>query len=158
MSVLVCNTSPLILLAKVGLLPLLPQLFDRVLVPGAVIAEIMAGPEGDPMAAALPNERWLERVDLTPGLSPLARWQLGAGEAEVIEYARLNGSLPVAIDDRAGRRAALALGLRLYGTLSIVAIAAKQGRIQSFDSAVAQLRASGLYVSDQVVNDVRRSL
>ena len=49
MSDLVCNASPLIVLAKADLLWLLPKLFDRIFVPEAVVAEIEAGPTDDPM-------------------------------------------------------------------------------------------------------------
>lgn len=44
MSPVVSNTSPLIVLAKAGLLELLPGLFSEVIVPTAVNDEIMAGP------------------------------------------------------------------------------------------------------------------
>ena len=47
MSRLVSNTSPLIVLARAGLLDLLPRLFSEVLIPAAVRAEILAGPDGD---------------------------------------------------------------------------------------------------------------
>ena len=60
MTVVVSDNSPLSLLACVGLVDLLPQLFARVLVPPAVVAE-MAHPKAPPevraFAAALPT--WL---------------------------------------------------------------------------------------------------
>jgi predicted nucleic acid-binding protein len=62
------------------------------------------------------------------------------------------------LDDRAGRRAAQALGLRVFGTLSLVALAAQQGHVASFDDAVAKLRSAGLYASDSVVEAVRWGL
>ncbi len=158
MSEAVCNASPLIVLAKSGLLHILPKLFDRVFLPQAVAEEIAAGPFDDPMRLALPRSPWLETVSLTPPISPMSTWQLGKGEAEVIEYARLHGNLPVLLDDRAARRAAAALELKVYGTLALTAMAAKLGYLESFASAVATLKTAGLYVSDQVLNAVQEKL
>ena len=42
----VANSSPVIVLAKVGHLTLLQQLADEVVLPDAVVAEILAGPRG----------------------------------------------------------------------------------------------------------------
>lgn len=54
----VCNTSPLINLAGVGLLDLLPALYGTILIPGAVHREYMAGVRsGDP---ALEDLEWIE--------------------------------------------------------------------------------------------------
>jgi predicted nucleic acid-binding protein len=146
MSAVVCNASPLIVLAKAGLLGLLPQLFDPVSLPGAVEAEIARGPNDDPMRCSLPTAAWLRRVRLDPPLSPLAAWQLGAGEAEVLEYARLHPGYGVILDDRAARRAAYGLGLTVHGTLSVLAVARKRGVIASFRQAADAVTCVGLYV------------
>jgi predicted nucleic acid-binding protein len=46
----VVNASPLILLAKVGRLDLLPTLANQLVVPASVMAEVQAGPAADPLA------------------------------------------------------------------------------------------------------------
>ena len=158
MSGIVSNASPLIVLAKADLLALLPKLFTEVAIPQAVRDEIMAGPESDPMRRSLPDCSWLRVVKLDPPLSPLAAMQLGRGEAEVIECAQRNTGWAVLLDDRAGRRAARALGLRVFGTLSVVAVASQEGHIESFDTAAKRLRSAGLYASDQLLQEVRQRL
>ena len=77
---IVSNTSPLIVLAKAGLLELLPELFSEVVIPQAVRDEIESGPANDPMRVALPNCNWLNVVTPDPPLSPLAAMQLGRGD------------------------------------------------------------------------------
>jgi predicted nucleic acid-binding protein len=146
MSAVVCNASPLIVLAKAGLLGLLPQLFDPVCLPAAVEAEIARGPADDPMRGGLSAATWLRRVRLDPPLSPLAAWQLGAGEAEVLEYARLHPDHGVILDDRAARRAAHGLRLTVHGTLSVLAVARHRGLIPSFRQAADAVTRVGLYV------------
>lgn len=158
MSAAVSNASPLILLAKADLLRLLPLLFSEVLVPQAVRDEILQGPPEDPMRKALPGCGWLQPVVLDPPLSPLSAWQLGRGEVEVIEYARLHPGVAVLLDDRVARRAAASLGLRMHGTLSVVAMGAAQGHVGSFSEAVKELKTAGLYASDAVVEEVAKCL
>lgn len=157
MTGVVSNTSPLIVLAKAGLLELLPKIFTTVTISKAVHAEILAGPNDDPMKGAMSGARWLKIVALDPPLSPLAAIQLGIGEAEAIELARRMSST-VLLDDRAGRRAARSLGLHVVGTLSVIALAIQGGHLRSFEDAVGRLRSVGLYLSDSVINAVRQNL
>jgi len=154
----VCNASPLIALAKAGLLDVFPLLFDPIYLPVAVEDEIARGPSGDPMRDCLSHTAWLRRVRLDPPLSPLASWQLGAGEAEVIEFARLHPDHGVVLDDRAARRAALGLGLMVYGTLSILALARKQKLILSFRQAAQSVENAGLYIQPSLVNSIAMEL
>jgi predicted nucleic acid-binding protein len=158
MNGVVSNASPLIVLAKADLLWILPRLFSSVLLPQAVRAEIEAGDSEDPMRKLLASCSWLVGVELVPPLSPLSVWQLGHGESEVIEYVRLHGDLLALLDDRVARRAAQTLGVKVHGTLSVVAMAVRGGHVPSFPAAVAQLKAAGLYVSDDLVVTVNKGL
>ncbi len=158
MTTVVSNASPLIVLAKAGLLRLLPTLFSQVFVPGAVLDEIQAGPPSDPMKMMLPSCSWLVAVRLEPAISPLSIWQMGRGEAEVIEYARLHGNLPVLLDDRVARRAAEAVALKVYGTLGLLAAAVKRGDVESFSKNMAALKTAGLDASDEVIQALKNSL
>jgi len=154
----VVNASPLIVLARSGLLDVLPRVFSNVALPAAVRAEIMAGPDDDPAKHLLPACAWLRDASVTPALSPLALWQLGAGEAEVLEFARLNPGHVAVLDDRAARRAAAALGVLVCGTLGVLALARRSGAIPSFPNAATAVRKAGLYIDDAVVKEIARSL
>jgi len=83
MKQVVCNASPLITLAKGGLLNVLPEQFGRIICPQAVVDEILAGPPEDVMRRVLPELSWLEHARLDPPVSPLAVWRLGRSESEV---------------------------------------------------------------------------
>lgn len=158
MSAVVCNASPLIVLAKAGLLDILPRLFDPIYLPAAVEAEIARGPADDPMRGFLPHATWLRRIRLDPPLSPLAGWQLGAGEAEVLEYARLHTDHGVILDDRAARRAAFGLGLQVHGTLSVLALARQCGLIPSFRQAADDVARAGLFLQPALVASIAKQL
>jgi predicted nucleic acid-binding protein len=142
----VLNASPLIVLARAGYLDLVPKLASSVVVPRAVATEVTAGPAEDPAVKFLAKPSWLTVIDLTPPLSPLAIWRLGQGESEVLEYARRTPGTTAILDDRAARRAALALQIPLSGTLGLLVAAVRNKLLPSLPDAIDAVRASGLYV------------
>ena len=158
MSKVVTNTSPLIVLAKARLLDLLPRMFEQVSAPQAVIDEINAGPEHDLMRQALPAQSWLSVVKLNPPLAAKAVDQLGAGEAEAIEFARRNKGWSLLVDDRAARRIAFRDGIPALGTLSVIAMAAELKLGPSFEVAARQLQKAGLFITEELIELVRQRL
>ena len=154
----VSDASPLIILAKAGLLDLLPSQFSRVSVPDAVVTEIQEGPEGDPMRTKIPDLAWLDHVTLEPPLPPMGYWQLGKGESEVIEYARLNPGMIALLDDRRARGIASALDIKVRGSLGIIVKAIKTEGTITWELAVNQLKQAGLFLDDHVVRQVGQDL
>ncbi len=151
---LVCNTSPLVALAKANMLTIMPKLAKEILVPQAVLNEIRAGPENDPCRKAVDELPWLSVIKLEPPVSVAAAVQLGSGEAEVIEHTRRNPDYTAVIDDKAARRAAKVLGVKLIGTLGLIALAVRIGLIPSFPDAVGRLRNAGFYVDETTVETI----
>jgi predicted nucleic acid-binding protein len=137
------NTSPLIFLSKGGFLNLLQTVSPEIIVPQAVASEIQAYGETDITAKALANTSWLEVIQ---------SWDLGAGESAVLTWGYVNSGTEVIIDDLAGRRCAEALGIPVRGTLGIVLTAKKRGLIPSARPILEQLRLSGMYLSEKVIN------
>lgn len=147
----VANASPLILLGKIDRLDLLEGLADEVLVPRAVTAEIGAKPDGSGILRAIaksPNFVVVE--DRVVGPEVLS-WDLGPGETQVIAQALNRATDRVVLDDREARRCAMAMGLRLIGTLGIVGRAKLAGSIQRAAPVIARLREAGLYARDELV-------
>ena len=146
----VCNASPIISLAKAGLIHVLHELFDHVVVTGAVIQEVEAGGESDPGCRAVSQLSWIEHVVLDPSPSRLSIITLGAGEAEAIEWALRYPDYIAILDDRAARRTAEALGVRCAGTLRVLYEASRQGLVDSFPKAVATVKDTGLYCDQRL--------
>lgn len=118
---------------------ILPRLFERVLVPEIVAAELSRPSTPAPVRAWLATApAWLERRANAPaaeGLPP----QLGAGERAAIGLAQAIGDALLLIDDRAGINAARARGVKSTGTLGVLAQAAQMGLIE-LEGALAKLR------------------
>jgi predicted nucleic acid-binding protein len=53
---------------------------------------------------------------------------------------------------RAGRRCATTLGIPIRGTLGLVLTAKQRGEISAARPVLEQLRLSGMYLSDRVMN------
>ncbi len=150
------NASPLILLGKTQNLDLLSSLADIIVVPRTVVREIGAKPDGMAILRALERNQACRIVDDETVPPEILSWDLGPGDTQVIANAQRHGAERVVIDDRAARRCAGAMGLKVIGTLGIVGRAKAAGKIERAAPLVERLRKSGLYASEELVQRLLR--
>jgi predicted nucleic acid-binding protein len=146
----VVNASPLIILGKVGRIGLLEELTDELVIPGGVAQEVDEGPEDDPArvwisAAGAPAVRHAE-----PLAPVVAAWDLGAGESAVLSWAHRHPDFEAILDDRAARNCAASLSILVRGTLGVILLAKKEGRVPLAAPVLQELRSAGLRISDTV--------
>lgn len=146
------NASPLILLTRVGQLSLLQLVNEEIVVPAAVATEIQQYGATDVTVEALAQTEWLVVVETPPVPEPIHSRNLGAGESAVLTWGYVHPNTKVIVDDLAARRCATALGIPVRGTLGLVLTAKQSGTIPFARPILEQLRQSGLYLSDQVMN------
>jgi predicted nucleic acid-binding protein len=146
----VANASPVIVLAKAGHLDLLKDLPDELLLPEAVVAEILAGPASDPARRALEGG-WGLRVAPERIPSELLEWGLGPGETAVLALARARAPCEAILDDAAARACAKAFGVPLIGTLGVVLRAKKRGQVAQAADVLKAVRAAGLHLDDRII-------
>ena len=121
----ISNTTPLISLAGVGLLDLLPAIYHEVWIPDIVHAEYQAGRAthaGSPDLDTLP---WLQVHLVAP--HPDVPTTLDAGEAATLALALHSSAQLVLLDEQRARREAVRLGLPIAGTLTILLEAKRRG-------------------------------
>jgi predicted nucleic acid-binding protein len=147
----VVNASPVIALAKADQLHLLPDLCRELLVPEAVVAEILAGPPSDPARQAL-QRGWGLAVAPQSIAPALLEWGLGTGETAVLAVAMERRPATAVLDDAAARTCAKALGIEVIGTLGVVLRAKRKALIPSAADVLKALRMAGLRLDDQVVH------
>lgn len=148
----VINASPLILLTKAGLLDLLQLLSQEVVVPAAVAMEIQQYGVRDVTSQAIAQTNWLVVVETPPVPELIQSWDLGPGESAVLTWGYVHPNTEVIVDDLAARRCAVALGIPVRGTLGLVLIAKQRGTIPAARPILEQLRDSGMYLSERVMN------
>lgn len=141
--VVVADTSPFIHLDRAGCLGVLPALFRVVRVPETVAAEIAAGRN---RGLVIPNVVSLSWVRIEADRDdPVVRLQPGldAGEIAALSIARAIAADLVLIDDRAGREAAIRLGMRFVGTAGVLVLAKRREVIPAVAPLLDALTASG---------------
>jgi predicted nucleic acid-binding protein len=144
--VVVADASPLIALERIGRLDLLKALFGEVLVPPAVAAEV---------APRLVLPPWiLERALQQPIAREVLGATLGPGESEAISLALEIHADRLIIDERAGRRVAEALGLRVTGVLGLLVQSKQAGLIPALRPLIEALSRVGFRADPDLVERV----
>lgn len=158
--IVISDTSPINYLLQIGLIDLLHNLFGRVIIPQAVYAELQH--KGAPKvvsdwASRLPD--WVEvqaASALEPGLN------LGAGEREAIALALSLKADALLLDERKGRREALARGVTVSGTLNVLEQASERGLVdlpKAFGALLqTSFRASTEIIQAMLQRDANRKL
>ena len=128
--IVVSDTSPVLNLARIGRLELLPLLYDEVLIPSAVYEELTASKHDLPPGIDVALASWLIVATATNHkLVQELRENLDPGEAEAIVLAIERHADLLLVDERRGRRTAVAAGLAVTGLLGLVAKAKRTGLI-----------------------------
>jgi predicted nucleic acid-binding protein len=146
----ISNTSPLFYLYRIDALEWLPRLFAAVSVPDAVAAELKEGQRKGYDVPDLGAYTWVH--GLNPRCMP-SEWltrDLGAGELAAIALALENPDHILLLDDRLARQVAQAAGLEVWGTLRIILEAKQQGITDRVDVWIDRLRASGMWISEDI--------
>jgi len=154
--IVVSDTSPLVALNHLRLLDLLAELFDEVLVPPAVKAELGAGSTvWQPLDLAgyvFVRVQAPQNAQRTAELAQV----LDPGESEAVALAVELGAT-ILIVEAEGRRVASRLGLRVTGTIAILLEAKRVGRLDSVKTAIDRLRSElRFFISRQLRQDALR--
>ncbi len=137
---IVIDTGPIVALSRAGVTGAIARMPIEFVAPMEIRTEIDRGP---PAGRERVDFTWVRFALRTSPLSPLALSSLDEGEAAVIQLA-LDERVPiVCIDERKGRRAALAVGLEVTGTLGILGRAKALGLIPAVRPPVEKMVAGG---------------
>ena len=147
---LITDSSPLIALAGVNRLDLLPRLYSRVIAPSAVITEILAGGQNTSGHDFLDRASWLEHwtLEQTTELISIA---LGLGETEVIQLAKQLPNSRLLLDDHRARRVAEDLDLEIIGSAGILVQARRKMLIREVVPILRIMKNNGYYIGDRVI-------
>lgn len=148
--IVVADTSPINYLVLIGRADILGRIYERVVVPKAVFAELSF--RGSPPVVRSWVEhppQWLETSDhSSPEDDSLS--YLDRGERDAIALAQHLGAERLIVDDAAARREAEARGIPVIGMLGVLAEAARRDLL-SLPEAVHSLRATSFYVSEDLL-------
>ena len=142
MQLVIADTSPVNYLILTGRIEILPQLFEKTILPAAVAAELASSRAPLPVRQWISNPpHWLEIRSIPSVEADAVLANIDSGERAAIQLAcALNADL-VLMDDRKGVYAAERKGLVVTGTLGVLDIAAERGLIE-FTAAVRELETT----------------
>lgn len=145
----VCDTSPLILLAKIGRLELLFRLYEQVAIPVSVLDEVRVRSTDETTGIeALVENQAVEIERGSPEVLQSVPADLGAGERAAIAVAIETGADLVIPDDRAGRRVARERDLSVTGTIGILIEARARDMISSVRRELDRLIEAGMWIDE----------
>ncbi len=152
MRFVVSDTGPLQYLLLIDCITVLPQLFERVMIPMAVRNEMLASRTPEVLRQWILNAPdWLD-IKQNPAPDPnLSLARLDEGERSVVQLALSVKASLVLMDDRAGVFAAEQKGLLVTGTLGILDLAANYGLLD-IEASIQRLTATNFRYSQVLID------
>jgi predicted nucleic acid-binding protein len=144
---LICDTSPLQYLHQLGLLGILGDMAAKVIVPPSVVDELRTGRAAGFDVPVVESVAWIAVRCPRATSADRSIVDLGAGESQVLMLALESPDGIAVLNDRAARRAALALNVKFTGTLGLLLDAKRMGRIPAVGPLLDRLRQLGFRVS-----------
>jgi predicted nucleic acid-binding protein len=154
MTVVVSDTSPIHNQVMIGEIAILHRLFDKVLIPSEVFAELEdRGAPAEVLQWVRSRPDWLDvrRVDIhhdDPSLN-----QLDDGEHAAILLAQQESDLLLLMDDAAGRAEANRRNIPNTGTLGVLRAAAIRGFVD-LPTALTRLAATNFRAPESLLADL----
>ena len=157
MRLIIADTGPINYLVLIGNIDLLPILFENVILPSAVRAEL-ADPDAPPSV-----RNWIANPPLWLSIheAPGRQFDRGSvegldeGETAAIALATSLGADLLLMDDRKGVIVARARGLRVTGTLGVLDIAAQRGLVD-FAQVISRLRRTTFRIPEALLDSLLR--
>ncbi len=161
MTVIIADAGPIIALSRIGQLDLLQNIFQQITITPIVRDEILDNQHNKGKASVVNaiSDGWIiVKTVVLNGWKPINSG-VDDGEASSIYLAlQALGQSLLIIDDQAGRAEANYQKVTLIGTAAIIALAEIQGHISSARSTLNDLRKSGYYIGDAIIEAVLRDL
>jgi predicted nucleic acid-binding protein len=154
----VINASPIILLAKVGLIQHVPQLVETLVIPQPVVEEILSFRDKDAAAIFLEEAGQKFIQPAVAELKHLSSSGIGSGERAVISFATAHSGFIAVLDDLEARMIVHRLGIKTLGTVGVVLRLKKAGLISEAKSYLQQIRKVGGYMSDELFREALRQV
>jgi predicted nucleic acid-binding protein len=152
----VINASPVIVLAKIGLMEKVPVLAMPLVVPQPVATEIGRGRADDP------GVWWLKQAGAafvqpaTPMPQQVNLSGIGFGERSVIAWALTHPGFIAVLDDAAARSHARRLAVPVLGTVGVVIRMKQAGLIDEVKPRLIQIRRAGGHIGEELLREALR--
>ncbi len=159
--IVVSDSSPLITLAKIKRLELLPQLYGTILITPQIYTEVVVSGSGMSGSSELAKAKWLEVQavkERQTSFNAQQRFSVSMGYLSVIMLAKELHADVVLIDDRSARRIAENEGLSVTGCIGLLEEAFHRKLLADLNGAYRDLLASGAYLNRKLLEQSLKNL
>jgi Predicted nucleic acid-binding protein, contains PIN domain len=156
----VADSSPLVILTKLGCFDLLNKLFRRLDISAEVYHEVVVAGAGLPGATEVANAKWVEVRNLQNQADLLAAQQnyaLGVGELSTILLGKELHANAVLLDDYKARKLATAEGLQVRGSVGLLETLYLRGYLTDLRATFRQLLTDS-YIDQRLLDRRLRAL
>ena len=157
----VADSSPLVVLTKLGCFDLLNRLFPRLYISVEVQYEVVIAGAGLPGSSEVSKAEWVEVKALQnpAGLhSAQRKYGLGPGEMSSILLAKELGANPVLLDDYRARKVAKAEGLGILGSIGLLEAFYRRRYFTDLRSVFQELLTQPVYIDKRLLDRRLRAL
>ena len=158
MQKVIVNSTPMIILSKIGMLEILHKLFGEITIPQAVYDEITF--KSDTACRFVRENNWIKVARIEPDADKsMYKSKLHDGEVEVMILAQeTTADVLIIIDDNTAKKTAKYLGLTVTGTLGILVMAKNKGFVDSMKTTIERMKHNGFFVSKPVEEMVLKAV
>jgi uncharacterized protein len=156
----VADSSPLVILTKLGCFDLLNKLFRRLDISAEVYHEVVVAGAGLPGATEVANAKWVEVRNLQNQADLLAAQQnyaLGVGELSTILLGKELHANAVLLDDYKARKLATAESLQVRGSVGLLETLYLRGYLTDLRATFRQLLTDS-YIDQRLLDRRLRAL
>lgn len=157
----VADSSPLVVLTKLGCFDLLNRLFPRLYISTEVHYEVVIAGAGLPGSSEVSKAEWIEVKALQnpAGLhSAQHKYGLGPGEMSSILLAKELSANPVLLDDYRARKVAKAEGLGILGSIGLLETFYRGRYLIDLRSVFQELLTHNVYIDKRLLDRRLRAL
>lgn len=152
---IVCDSTTLIGLAKIGNLELLEKIFGEIFVPNAVFVEVVDRGKGRPGTKEVQDARWIRKRSVKDNRTvEMLVAEMGRGEAEVLVLGKELNANWLILDDERARNSAQSAEFHIIGLGGILLLAKQLGFIPAVKPLLDQLESKNFRLGIRVRKEI----
>ena len=151
----ICDTTVLIGLAKIGRLNLLKKLYKNIYIPWGVYEEVVVRGGKRPGVEEIDQAEWIRKIKVKDRTAVnLLVSEFGQGESEVLVLGKEIKADWLILDDARARTAAISVGYRVIGLAGILLLAKQRNLIEDIKPLFDELVDKNFRLSDKTMKTI----
>lgn len=159
--IVIADSSPLIILAKIDCFVLLQKLYSRLCISTDVHHEVVIAGAGLPGASDVASSPWIEVKPLKNPAALLAAYKkssIGIGELSTIYLGKELKGDELLLDDYEAREMAKREGFRVRGSVGLLELSYRKGYLTDLRGAFQKLLTHNVYIDRKLLEQRLRVL